>query len=178
MRLVKARRIFEFGTFFGSTTLNLALNSPADAEVFTLDLTPEEATGLEQDPADAPLTQMHFERTAMEFEGLSAKHQIRELSGNSLAFDFSPWQDSIDLVFVDGGHDYATVRKDTESALYMLRKKEPGCIFWHDYRNPDCSGNTYFLEELAKRYDLFHVEDTMLCGWFNEASRICVGETL
>src|SRR6188768_1735878 len=31
-------RIFEFGTFNGRTTLNLAANSPADARVFTLDL--------------------------------------------------------------------------------------------------------------------------------------------
>ena len=167
VRLVKARRIFEFGTFFGSTTLNLALNSPADAEIFTLDLSREEAKGLEQDPADAPLTLMHFERTAMEYEGVEGANKIRPLQGNSRTFDFSPWRNSIDLIFIDGGHDYDTVRQDTENAFQMVRKDRPACIFWHDYRNPDCSGNTFYLDELSVSHDLFHVEDTMLCGWLN-----------
>ncbi len=166
-RLVKAKRLFEFGTFFGSTTLNLALNSPPDAEIFTFDLSPEEAEGLEQDPADAPLTQMHFEKPAMEYAGVPVASKIKEVAGNSRTFDFSPWKNSIDLVFIDGGHDYGTVSKDTENAFLMVRKDRPSCIFWHDYRNPDCSGNTFFLDELSKKHDLFHVEDTMLCGWFN-----------
>lgn len=170
MRLVNAKRIFEFGTFFGSTTLNLALNSPEDAEIFTLDLGREEAATLEQDPADAPLTQMHFERSAMEFQDTPVSRKIKQLTGNSKAFDFSPWRDSIDLVFIDGGHDYATVKSDTENAFKILRKGRPACAFWHDYRNPDCSGNTYFLDELSKSLDLFHVEDTMLCGWFSQTS--------
>jgi hypothetical protein len=42
------RRIFEFSTFNGRTTLNLALNAPQGAEVFTLDLSAElcDSTGL------------------------------------------------------------------------------------------------------------------------------------
>jgi hypothetical protein len=167
MQLVKARRLFEFGTFFGSTTLNLVLNLPTDAQIFTFDLSPEEAIGLEQDPADAPLTQLHFERATMEYQGIDGSEKIKPLQGNSRTFDFSPWRNSIDLVFIDGGHDYGTVKKDTENAFEMVRKDKPACIFWHDYRNPDCSGNTYFLDELSKTHDLFHVEDTMLCGWFN-----------
>lgn len=35
---LKPQTLFEFGTYNGRTTLNLALNSPADARVFTLDL--------------------------------------------------------------------------------------------------------------------------------------------
>jgi predicted O-methyltransferase YrrM len=37
-RIVAARRVFEIGTFFGATTLNLALNIPDDGKIFTLDL--------------------------------------------------------------------------------------------------------------------------------------------
>ena len=176
MRLVNAERIFEFGTFFGSTTLNLALNSPPHAEIFTLDLTPEDAGSLEQDPTDAPLTKMHFEQSAMEFHEATVSHKIKELRGNSKTFDFRPWKDSIDLVFIDGGHDYATVKSDTNNAIDMLRKDRPACIFWHDYRNPECSGNTFFLDELSKSHDLFHVEDSMLCGWFNPVCQVKPGD--
>jgi hypothetical protein len=168
IRVVNAKRIFEFGTFFGSTTLNLALNSPPDAEILTLDLGREDAKGLEQDAADAPLTQMHFDRTTMDYEGMPVCTKIKELTGNSKVFNFSQFRDSIDLVFIDGGHDYETVKSDTQNSFRMLRKDRPACMFWHDYQNPDCSGNTYFLEELSKSHELFHVEDTMLCGWFNQ----------
>src|SRR5579864_5803701 len=110
IRVVNAKRIFEFGTFFGSTTLNLALNSPPDTEILTLDLGRGDAKGLEQDAADAPLTQMHFDRTAMDYSGISVCTKIKELTGNSRVFDFSQLRDSIDLVFIDGGHDYETVK--------------------------------------------------------------------
>src|SRR5215471_19343800 len=59
-RIVNARRIFEFGTFLGGTTFNLALNLPVEGEIFTLDLSVEDTQGLAQDAADAPLTQTHL----------------------------------------------------------------------------------------------------------------------
>jgi hypothetical protein len=51
MKLTPARRIFEFGTLRGSTTLNLALNCAPDGQVFPFDLAPEEKPL--QLPADA-----------------------------------------------------------------------------------------------------------------------------
>jgi SAM-dependent methyltransferase len=167
LRVVRARRVFEFGTFFGSTTLNLALNSPADAEVFTFDLSRAEATNADQLAEDALLTKEHLDRPSMEFENTTVSGRIRLITGNSRTFDFSPWRNSIDFVFIDGGHDYDTVRRDTDNALAMLRKNSPACIFWHDYGHRDYSGNTYFLNQLSKKLDIFHIEDTMLCGWFS-----------
>lgn len=44
----------------------------------------------------------------------------------------------VDLVFVDGAHDYASVKADTELAHALLAPG--GIIAWHDYqhpRNPD-----------------------------------------
>jgi hypothetical protein len=49
-RMVRERKphaIFEIGTFDGRTTLNLALNSPSETKVFTLDLPPATATRFE-----------------------------------------------------------------------------------------------------------------------------------
>src|SRR4051812_10851892 len=37
-RVLRPRRVFEIGTYTGSTTLLMAMNTPADTELFTLDL--------------------------------------------------------------------------------------------------------------------------------------------
>lgn len=167
IRIVNAKRIFEFGTFFGSTTLNLALNSPPDAEIFTLDLSAREAGEITQHSADIPITAAHFEKGQMEFEKSPLAHKITQLTGNSRHFDFSNWRDSIDFIFIDGGHDLDTVSTDTHNALEMIRKTSPAAIFWHDYGNPTYPEITEFLESLATQRELFHVQDTMLCGWFS-----------
>ena len=169
-KVMEATRIFEFGTFRGSTTLNLALNVPDDAQIFTLDLDATHARAAEQDPADAPLTRMHIEaENALDFSESSVSSKITMLKGDSTKFDFGPWADSIDLVFIDGGHDIVTVKSDTESALRMVSKDRPACILWHDYRNSDYSALTDYLDDLSQRLDIFHVEDTMLCVWFNNS---------
>jgi hypothetical protein len=172
MRLVNAKRIFEFGTFLGSTTFNLALNASDDAQIITLDLSAKDLTGgLQQHPSDAPLTLMHFSQQGLEFEGTTVSHKVTRLRGDSKAFDFSPWQNSVDMIFIDGGHDYATVKSDTENALTIIRKETPACIFWHDYGHPEYKENTAFLDGLADKMDIFHIEDTILCGWFNNVSK-------
>src|SRR3954452_24030594 len=56
LRVLNPKRIFEFGTFLGNTTLNLALNSSEDAKILTLDFDEQSAAGARQDPWDAPLT--------------------------------------------------------------------------------------------------------------------------
>lgn len=116
-QLLKARRFFDFGTFLGSTTYNLAMNAPVDAEVFTLDLGPGDASEVEQHPLDAPLTGMHLEASAMDFAGTPMAGKIHQLAGNSIGFDFSPWASSIDLSFIDGGHDVRTAEADTRQVV-------------------------------------------------------------
>jgi len=162
IRLVDARRIFEFGTFFGSTTLNLALNSPEDAEVFTLDLPPERALASVASGNDTSVATERLERAKLDFEGLECSSKIRQLIGNSREFDFSPFTQSIDLVFIDGGHDRETVKSDTKNAFRMVRRSAPAFIFWHDYRNPAHPENTSFLDELSRDRELTHIEDTLL----------------
>src|SRR5437016_4920323 len=113
-RVVGARKVFEFGTYLGSTTLNLALNTPEDAEILTIDLDEHYAKEVQQDPADAPLTQIHIaEKSSLAFMGSPVSQKIRTLTGNSTTFDFSAWRGSVDLAFIDGGHDLATVKSDT-----------------------------------------------------------------
>lgn len=52
------------------------------------------------------------------------------LFGDSLTFDFSPYKGQMDLVFVDGGHDWKTVASDSMAAEAL--RKPDGVIIWHD----------------------------------------------
>ena len=169
-RIVEAHRAFDIGTYLGSNTFNLALNMPADAEIFTLDLDEQAAAEMEQHPADAPLTQTHLAVRDLDFVGSPVAERIRTLAGNSMTFDFSSWKQAIDFVFIDGGHDFLTVKADTENALAMAAREKPSCIMWHDYRNVEYRDLTNYLEGLSERLEIFHVEDTMLCAWFNDPS--------
>lgn len=169
VRIVNARRIFEFGTFLGSTTLNLALNIPNDGEVFTLDLDDELAKDVRQHPADVPITQTHLaSKKSLDFLKSPVAHKVKMLTGNSILFDFAPWKRSVDLVFIDGGHDLATVTADTENALELVSSEGPSCILWHDYQNPEYVEISDYLNGLSKHLDIFHIEETMLCVWFND----------
>uniref|UniRef100_Q025T5 O-methyltransferase, family 3 n=1 Tax=Solibacter usitatus (strain Ellin6076) TaxID=234267 RepID=Q025T5_SOLUE len=168
-RIVAARRIFEFGTYLGATTLNLALNTPEDAEIFTLDLDERHAEELIQDAADATLTKSHISAArSLDYMDIPAGRKVKALMGDSTKFDFSDWKGSMDLIFVDGGHDLATVTSDTTNALNLADPGKLSCIIWHDYGNPQYVPLTSYLDELSERLQIFHIEDTMLCVWFND----------
>ena len=179
IRIVGAKRVFEFGTFLGSNTFNIALNTPDDASIYTLDLDEQHAAEVSQLREDTLLTKLHLaSRSSLEFTGSSASGKIKPLIGNSTSFDFSAWRRSIDLTFIDGGHDRTTVRSDTENAFEMAAPERPSCVLWHDYQNREYPELTSYLDELAKEREIFHVEDTTLCAWFNDASSKVVSRLL
>ena len=163
-KAISAKRLFEIGTFLGNTTLNLALNTSDDARIFTLDLDRSSAQPLTQNSFDAPLTAIHLsQESSLDFSSSPVARKIRTLCGSSLTFDFSEWQSSIDLVFIDGGHDRASLLSDTENALHMARRDRTSCIFWHDYGNSEYPELTACLDELSQELEMFHIGDTMLC---------------
>ena len=129
----KPRNIFEIGTFRGRTALNFAANSPEDCVVWTLDLPPEEKAHVpdETNPADGGIIKVSSPVT--DYEGKDAEHKIRQLYGNSLEYDFSPYFGEMDIVFVDGAHHYRAVRSDTANALRMAKRN--GFVIWHDFAN-------------------------------------------
>ena len=170
-KLVNAQRIFEIGTYLGTTTLNLALNVGENSEILTLDLDEDRAALANQHPADSELTKKHLEsRKTLDFFDTPVSGKVKILTGDSKRFDFSPWRACVDLIFIDGGHDFATVKSDTENAFELIRTDRRSCILWHDYGNPEYSALTDYLDELSQRLEIFHIEDTMLCAWFNNVS--------
>ena len=106
MRTVKAKRVFEFGTFFGRTSLNLALNLPEDGELFTLDLDDVSRGTIRQSDPNAALTRFRADSPLpMDFYAHECRRKIRQLKGDSPQFNFGPYLGNMDMVFVDGGHE-------------------------------------------------------------------------
>ncbi len=62
---------------------------------------------------------------------------VNHLEGDSASFDYSDYNSSMDLIFVDGDHTYNGVKNDTEKVLPLI-KDENSIIVWHDYAvHPD-----------------------------------------
>jgi len=127
--LVKAKRIFEFGTYKGVSTTQLALNVGENGMVFTLDLP-------EDHPAySLPIPRKEEREIAAEGQkGILIPQDLRSrvtfLQADSALFDESPYLGTMDLVFVDGAHSYEYVKSDTEKGWRMLRPG--GVLAWHD----------------------------------------------
>ena len=141
------RNFFEIGTYLGETTWLVAHNNP-DVAVYTLDL----PSGDSRSDAMLELTDPYlFERwdRGVRFADTPERDRIVQLLGDSASFNYSPYRESIDMVFIDGSHSYSYVRSDTEAALQMLSPK--GAILWHDY--PAYPGVWAYLNELGKGSD-------------------------
>ncbi len=162
----KPRRIFEFGTYNGMTTLQMAMNAPPDCTIYTLDIDPrtQESVELEIGGIDQYLAQKQGAfrfAVGSYFKGRAHGQRIIQLWGDSTKIDLSSYDGQMELVFVDAGHTYSYVKSDTENALRMLRPG--GVIIWHDYLQVIHSGVTRRLAELASDgMRIFHLRGTHL----------------
>jgi predicted O-methyltransferase YrrM len=159
-------QIVEIGTFDGRTTLNLTINSPAQAPVFTLDLPPQTWPKYNLAPGERafvekPRSGRHFIEPPSEWA--TAAGRITQLFGDSATYDWSAHRGRAGLVFVDGSHAYDYVMADTATALSLIAPK--GVVIWHDYGVWD--GVTRALEEIeaSRHLGLRHVRGTSLVVW-------------
>ena len=123
---IRPAQALEIGTFEGTTTAMMALNSP-ETLIHTLDLPPENRSGetlLDQD--DFHLIQKR--RLGDSFR-LVPGARILQHHGDSASWDFRAVCEA-SFAFIDGAHTYAYIRNDTEKTLANCRK--PLTVVWHD----------------------------------------------
>jgi len=155
-KVMDGHEVFEIGTFKGVTTWCLARNLP-HATVNTLDLPLDRRPTLELEETDEPNRDRDPEPLA--YEVLDAPGKVTQHWGDSATFDFSPWRDRCDLVYIDGAHSEAYVRCDTKNAFEMLA--ENGAIVWDDYWR-QVRGVPLVLNELRHDVQLYRVPGTRL----------------
>ncbi len=123
---------FEIGTFDGRTTLNMAANTLQEAVIYTLDLPREQIDRTALPLHSSDLDWADKETSGARYRGTVWEHKIQQLCGDSATFDYAPYQDKIDFVFIDGSHAYEYVLSDSRNAIALLRGGK-GIILWHDY---------------------------------------------
>jgi predicted O-methyltransferase YrrM len=158
-KLLEPKTIFEIGTFRGRTALNFALNSPPDCTIYTLDLPVASKPDAIQRACKADRNLIGRSRPGIDYEGKDVSGKIVQLYGDSQTFDFLPFWGKMDLVFVDGAHDYEAVRVDTTNALRML--KPGGVILWDDFADyGDQNGVTRAVLSLIPGEEVIQVDHT------------------
>lgn len=162
---LKAKNVFEIGTYDGWTTLHLALNTPEDAKITTLDLKSEDATNVQLRLEKKELKYINKSTIGEKYRNTKTEYKITQVYGDSATFDFSPFYNSINLMFIDGSHHYEYVKRDSENALRMICNN--GIIVWHDFLV--WSGVTKYLLELSKTSKIYHIKDTSLVLYRKES---------
>jgi hypothetical protein len=137
--------------------LHLALNTPAAAKVYTLDLPKDTSTNpsLKTTLMDDSFIRHRYEAREYCFQGTSVEHKVHCLFGDSANFDFSGFEGAVDLFFIDGAHSYDYVRSDTFNALKCCH---PGSVIaWHDFGHMGVNGVSKWLLELNRQLDIYSV---------------------
>lgn len=144
---------FEIGTWRGESVANVA---EVAKHCYTLNLSKAEieALGLAKEYAD--------------LHGYFSKklENVTHLEGNSKTYDFSQ-HPKMDLIFIDGDHQYSMVKNDTEKVFQHL-VHEKTVVVWHDYayhpeeiRQEVLAGILDGLPDEAARGRLYYVFNTM-----------------
>lgn len=155
-RKKKPARVFEIGTFEGLSAVVFAKNAGPACRIATLDLPGDK---------DVPRTKRSFAaqsvsgdyRSGFLIDAYGCAPQVERLYGDSALFDFSGYENAVDLFFVDGAHTRDYVLKDSLTALRCVRKD--GWVVWHDGFIPDVHA---VLKKIGARHPLFRIGGTSL----------------
>jgi len=130
MKRVGAKRIFEFGTYKGVSTTQMAANLPPGGQIYSLDLPESCGANVSLSISKESERQIANEAGKGSLIPKDLLRQVIFLREDSALFDPKPFEGTMDLVFVDGAHSSEYVRNDTEKGWLMLRPG--GVIVWHD----------------------------------------------
>jgi predicted O-methyltransferase YrrM len=180
VKCIKAKKIFEFGTYFGGTTKNLANNCDLNTKIYSLDI---DSNKMKIDNSklnlknknylknekinDHYLMKLFKENGAFKIKELNRSNQkkIELINLDSSNFDGLKFKKKFDLIFIDGGHDLKTIQSDTINSNIMSKKDS--IIVWHDYNSKIHKSVTKFIKNYSKKKKIFFVENTMLAIQLN-----------
>ena len=123
-----SKNIFEFGTCSGKTTALFALNSPLDSKIYSITLNPEDLSNLSLGnirDAKAALNNAKKESIYDQFifTNMSIKNKIKIIFQDSTKFNVDKFENLMDLIFIDGGHNYSCVKNDSKKSFRMIKNK-------------------------------------------------------
>ncbi len=126
---MEPRHALEIGTFEGRTTYNLARYSH---KVYTMNL---------------PQNKCKF-KVGKYFKGIEDGSNITQIFCDSQNYDFTQLP-KMDLIFIDGDHEYESVVSDSDNAFKVLA--DNGIIVWHDVDTCHL-GTTKAVLDAVKKY--------------------------
>jgi Methyltransferase domain len=155
------RAALEFGTYFGSTTANLAMNLP-DARIHTIDL-PEDASAASALIEGQPVNDLHLikgRQLGKSFRDTPFEQQIVQHQGDTATYDYSVIQDPVTFFLIDGSHTYEYAKSDTLRSFALARGE---CTFaWHDCDQYTPGVLQWLLEMIGAGLPVFRIENTSL----------------
>lgn len=184
IKLVRPKRVLEFGTFLGYSTRIILENSDDDCEIVSIDLPHGSKQGdssldvtdmqLHSSAAinDDFLRQLQFRHGARYLDSLTASQQrrlnlikadSRQVKPDSLVNEAGA---CFDLIFIDGGHDAETIASD--SALAFATASGKATVVWHDFGSTIHTDVTDFINKSARHLRILSVKGTLIamthCG--------------
>lgn len=145
-RAQQPEAVLEFGTFFGSATLNLAKNLP-NAVIHTIDLPPDptEAAALTN---GQPVDDFHLiasRQLGKAFRDTPYSDRVVQHLGDTARYDYSVIRERLSFFLIDGSHTYEYAKSDSLHSFALAQGRSTFC--WHDC-DVSHPGVTKWLDEL------------------------------
>jgi hypothetical protein len=138
----------------------LNAQNPDTCCVVTLDLPAEDSNDFAYDPNNRVFLE---QRRPGYYIRKYIKKGVIQLQGDSRNFNFEPYYNRMDLVFIDGNHNLPYIQKDTENALKML--KIGGTLLWHDYVGIPGEDISDYLNQLSKNMPIYQIAKTTFAAY-------------
>jgi hypothetical protein len=142
----------EIGTFDWNTALNCDLNLNPTSKFITVDLPDNAIPSSEHLVYDADLIKM---KNRSNKKSMNLPNVV-QIYSDSTKFDFNTV--NFKVAFIDGGHDYNTVKLDTENVFKNIAKG--GTILWHDYDIVNPVGD--YLHNISNLYKIHKIKGTRI----------------